>query len=174
MRQSFLPALVILILALAVCGKADDKFGYINSEQLRVEYKGAKDLDNQLAASIADWQAEAQEMEAGIEAMVGEFRSQSLLLSKEAAAERESAIEEKKREYSRFLSEVWGVDGGVARREVELWQPVIDRINEVIFAIGSEEGYVLIFDAAHMGIVYADAAIDLTQEVLDKLNEEIE
>ena len=67
---------------------------------------------------------------------------------------------------------MWGVGGLAAQREAELWQPVFDTINGILQDIGSEGDYQMIFDAAQMGIVYADPATDLTQQVIDALNTE--
>ena len=42
---------------------------YIDSERIRVEYEGARDIQNQLEASVADWRTQAREMESEVEAM---------------------------------------------------------------------------------------------------------
>jgi outer membrane protein len=147
-----------------------DDIAYIDSERIRIEYEGARDIQSQLEASVSDWRTQAQEMETEIDAMVNEYQSQRLLLSEEAAAEKELAIREKQFALEQFLNEVWGVGGLAVQREAELWQPVIERINAILRQIGSEGEYAMIFDAATTGIVYAAPGIDLTQEVIDELN----
>jgi len=147
-----------------------DGVAYIDSERIRVEYEGARDIQGQLEASVADWRTEAREMEAEIEGMVTEFQSQRLLLSEDAARGKELEIQEKQLALEQYLNEVWGMGGLAVRREAELWQPVIDRINAILEEIGSEGEYSMIFDAATTGIVYAAPGIDLTQEVIDQLN----
>lgn len=160
-------AFILLASAAAWCA---DAVGYVNSEQLRREYVGARDLDVQLEASVADWRAQAREKEQEIEGLVTELQSQSLLLSEEAAREKETAIQQKQFEFEEFLNGVWGAGGLAAQREAALWQPVFDRINGILEEIGAEGEYQIIFDAARMGIVYADPSTDLTQQVLDSLN----
>jgi outer membrane protein len=144
--------------------------GYINSDQLRREYVGARDLDAQLEASVADWRTQAREKEQEIEGLVSELQNQRLLLSEEAAGEKEMAIRQKQLEFEEFLNSVWGAGGLAAQREAELWQPIFDRINGILEEIGAEGEYVMIFDAARIGIVYAAPSTDLTQQVLDSLN----
>ncbi len=143
---------------------------YINSDQLRREYVGAADLDAQLEASIADWRTEAREKEREIDGLILELQNQKLLLSEEAAAEKDMAIRQMQLEFEEFLNSVWGTGGLAAQREAELWQPIFDRINGILEEIGAEGEYAMIFDAARMGIVYAAPSTDLTQEVLDRLN----
>lgn len=172
MRRHFivLTAATLLLMLVAVSARCADAVGYINSEQLRREYVGARDLEGQLEASIADWRAQAREMEQEIEGLIVELQNQRLLLSEEAAAEKETAIQQKQLEFEEFLNSVWGVGGLAAQREAELWQPIFDRINGILEEIGAEGEYQMIFDAARGGIVYAAPSTDLTEQVLEKLN----
>jgi outer membrane protein len=165
-----LAATVLLVLLAAASAWCADALGYINSEQLRREYVGARDLEGQLEASIADWRAQAREKEQEIEGLITELQNQMLLLSDEAAAEKEAAIQQKQLEFEEFLNSVWGVGGLAAQREAELWQPIFDRINVILEEIGAEGEYAMIFDAARGTIVYADPTTDLTEQVLEKLN----
>jgi outer membrane protein len=161
----------LLVLALAGAALSAEAIGYINSDQLRAEYAGARDLDSQFEASLADWRTEARDMESEIDRLVSELESQQLLLSDEAVTEKQTEIQQKQIEFESYLNEVWGQGGLAAQREAELWQPVFDRINEILEEIGTEGEYAMIFDAARMGLVYADPETDLTQQVLDRLNE---
>lgn len=158
------------VMFVSVGASCSDAVGFINSEQLRLEYVGARDLDAQLEASVADWRTNAREYEQEIEGLITELQNQRLLLSDEAAGEKETAIQRKQLEFEEFLNSVWGAGGLAAQREAELWQPVFDRVNGILEGIGVEGEYVMIFDAVRMGIVYAAPSTDLTQEVLDKLN----
>lgn len=172
MRRGILTAACLLALNLLITAGAAgaDTIAYIDSERIRNEYEGARDIQSQLEASVADWRTQARELEGEIEGMIVEFQSQKLLLSDEAAQEKELAIQEKQFALEQFLNEVWGVGGLAVRREAELWQPVIERINAILQEIGTESEYAMIFDAATTGIVYAASGIDLTQDIIDRLN----
>jgi outer membrane protein len=170
-NTSVLVLVAAMLLGPAYAARSAGDVAYINSEQLRAEYVGARDLDGQFEASLTDWRNRAREMESEIEQLISELESQRLLLSDEAASEKETAIQQKQTEFEAYLNEVWGQGGLAAQREAELWQPVFDRINAILEEIGAEGEYQMIFDAARMGIVYADPDTDLTQQVLDMLNE---
>lgn len=169
-----MPLAALVLAALAATAGAEDKVGYLNSEQIRLEYKGARDIDGQVEASVAEWRNRAREMEKEIDTLAAELMNQRLLLSDEAARAKEQAIRDKRAAFESYLNEVWGVSGLAARREAELWQPVFDKATAIIEEIGAEGGYVMIFDAAQMGIVYAAPSTDLTKQVLDRLNSEAE
>lgn len=161
----------VVVLAIAATGaSAAEKFAYINSDQVRAEYQGVKDIESQLGASLSDWKGQARDMETAIDVALKELDNQKLLLSPEAAKEKETAIQGKQAEYERFVNDVWGSGGLAAKRELELWQPVFDRINAILKDLGTQGGYTMIFDAAQGGIVYAAPTTDITQEVIDKLN----
>ncbi|MBD3368406.1 MAG: hypothetical protein GF405_09600 [Candidatus Eisenbacteria bacterium] len=158
------------VLLFSGAAAAAEGVAYINSDRVRLEYEGARDIENQLQASLSDWQSQAREMEREIEEMIGEIEAQQLILSEEALRERELAVQQKRLEFEQFVNEVWGVGGLAAQREAELWQPVFDTINGILQDIGSEGDYAMILDAAQMGIVYADPSTDLTEQVIDALN----
>ena len=175
MRRHILIATgVALVCFVATGASGAERIAYINSDRIMAEYSGAKDIQSQLQAANADWRARASEMEAEIESMTSEFKTQEPFLSEDAAREKRQAIEAKRNEYESFLNEVWGSGGLAMRREAELWQPVIDRINAILEEIGKEGDYLMILDAAGGGIVYAAPDTDLTQLVIDKLNGEAE
>jgi outer membrane protein len=169
---------VAVAAALACAATAADRIGYINSEQILSEYEGARDIESQLASSVTDWTEQARAMESEIEALYAELSSQRLLLSDEAAAEKQALIQQKRLAYESFVNDVWGAGGLAARREAELWQPVIDKVNAILEDIGTEDEYLLILDAAGAApgsvIVYADASADVTQVVIDRLNLDVE
>lgn len=180
MRHATRTALgAIALVAILVCGAASaERIGYINSEKILSDYEGARDIESQLSASVADWKNQAREMEKEIEALLVELSSQRLLLSDEAAAEKQALIQEKRLAYESFANDVWGVGGMAVRREAELWQPVIDKVNTILEDIGTEDEYLMILDAAGAApgsvIVYADPSADLTEVVIDRLNRETE
>ncbi len=170
----FLVCAVAVVLLAAAAAPAAEKIAYINSERVLSEYEGAKDIESQVNASVSDWREQARAMETEIDGMMNDLKSQELMLSDEAVRQKQTAIQQKRAEYESFVSDVWGQGGLAVRREAELWQPVIDRINSILEEIGTEDEYLMILDAAGAApgavIVYADPSVDLTQVVIDKLN----
>jgi outer membrane protein len=74
-------------------------------------------------------------------------------------------------EYQQFMDETFGDEGLAAKRNKELTQPIVEKINKILEDLGKEQGYTIIFDVANANIVYADKTLDLTDVVLAKLNE---
>ncbi len=174
--RHLIPPIVAAAVAvlLAFPAASAERIGFINSEQILSEYEGARDIESQVAASIADWREQALTVESEIEGLIVELQSQELYLSDEALREKQDLIRQKRIEYESFVNEVWGTGGLAVRREAELWQPAIDRVNGILEEIGREDEYLMILDAAGAApgavIVYADSSADLTQLVIDRLN----
>jgi outer membrane protein len=149
----------------------DLKIGYIHSQRILSEFQESAEAQRTLDDEQREWLNEARQMEEEILALEEELKNQSLLTSEEKKAERLQLIQEKYLEYQRFQEEVWGDNGRLYQRNEELTQPIIDKVNTVIQKMGEEGDYDFIFDAAVGNLVYARDDVDLTELVLEDLNE---
>ncbi|RMF66678.1 MAG: OmpH family outer membrane protein [Calditrichaeota bacterium] len=148
------------------------KIAYINSNKILESYKEAVDVRKQLQELDAQWQKEARDMQKEIQELQDQLESQSLLLSDERKKEKQQEIQNLYIKYNQFLQQKWNPQNGEAvKKEVELMQPVYDKINKAIKKIGADGGYNYIFDVVAGNILYAsDDQPDLTQQLLDELN----
>jgi len=94
------------------------------------------------------------------------------MLSEEKKAERRLEFQRKMDEYKKFMEETFGDSGLAARRNKELTQPIVDKINKLIEVIAKEQGLTMVFDVANANIVYADKSLDLTEVVLTRLRQQ--
>jgi Skp family chaperone for outer membrane proteins len=67
------------------------------------------------------------------------------------------------------MEDTFGDTGLAAKRNKELTQPIVDKINKLVETIAKEQGLTMVFDVANANIVYADKSLDLTELVLTKL-----
>jgi len=163
---------VCALLLTAESAPADEmKLGYIDSARIFAEYKGTEDAQRSFDQEVASWEEEAKVMRAELDSLLGEYQAQSLMLSEALKAEKEQRINEKKATYETFVQSIWGPEGKLAEKNSALVQPIIDKINVVLQRIGEEEGFDLVLDAAAGGIVYASDELDLTDRILEELNQ---
>jgi len=146
------------------------KIGYIDSIKIFAENKETQEAERQYRADVQQWEAQKQRYEQDLSRMGEELSAQSPMLSEEKKAERKLEFQRKMDEYKRFMDETFGDTGLAARRNKELTQPIVDKINKIIEKIAKEQGYTMVFDVANANIVYADKAIDITELVLATLN----
>lgn len=164
------------LIALAVSGGTalaqDIKIGYIDSIKIFAEYRETQDAERQYRREVDGWTAEKQKREQDILKLREELQAQSLMLSEEKKQEKRLELEKMTQDYERFMQETFGNDGLAAKRNKELTQPIVEKINKLLEGIAKERGLLLVFDVANADVVYADKSLDLTGVVLTKLNQQ--
>jgi len=146
------------------------KIGYLNSQEVLNSAPGAAEAQAQFDTEMEGYQVEIQRLEQELEGMQQQLQQQQLTLSPEAKANREQQLQLKVQEYQQRGTQLQEL---AARRRAELVQPVMDRITEVIEQLREEGAYSLILDVAAGSIVSADPSLDLTQEVIGRLQSEV-
>ena len=147
------------------------KIGYIDSIKIFADYRETQDAERLYRQEVDQWTTKKQRMEQEIVRLRDELQAQSLMLSEEKKQEKKLELDRKMAEYQQFMDETFGDDGLAAKRNKELTQPIVEKINKILEDLGKEQGYSIIFDVANANIVYADKALDLTDVVLTKLNQ---
>jgi outer membrane protein len=167
----------VIVLTLVMMGGAagmataqDIKLGYIDSQRIFLEYKETQEAERLYKKEVEQWKAEAATMEQEIVKLQDELRAQSLMLSEEKQREKKLEYDKKLEDYQRFMADTFGDEGRAAKRNKELTQPIVDKINRILEQMAEADGYTLVFDIANANIVYADKAFDLTELVLVELN----
>lgn len=171
--------LVVILMggALALAGSAvsalaqEVKIGYIDSIKIFAENKETQEAERVYRQDVQQWEAQKLRMEQELARMGEELNAQSPMLSEEKKSERRLEMQRKMDEYKRFMEETFGDSGLAAKRNKELTQPIVDKINRIIEAIAIDQKYTMVFDVANANIVYADKKFDLTDLVLTRLNQ---
>lgn len=161
-------AVLALVLALAA-GSAEAqtlKIGYINSQEILANAPGAREAQQAFERDMEGFNREAQQLEEELTRMQQQLAQQELTLSPEAKRNRQQQIQQKAQEAQARMAEM---DRLASTRRAELVQPVMDRITQVIETMREEGSYSLILDVAAGSIIAADPSLDLTQEVLRRL-----
>ena len=62
------------------------------------------------------------------------------------------------------------VEQELGLRQNELTSEITEMIGQIIDVIGEEEGFTLIFNAIQSGVVYLDPTMDVTDEIIQRIN----
>ncbi len=167
---------VVALLLIASTGNAlAQKIGFINSQKILATYKEAQDAQERLDKINREWEAEGREMQKTFQELGEQLESQSLLLSEERQKEKQQELQTLYMKIQQFQAEKWGQSGEYYRKQDEIMQPIIDKIDSAIKKIGEEEKYDYIFDTVAGNIVYASASQkDLTELVIEELEKGLE
>ena len=160
-----LPLLALVVADGQVLGQTT-KIGYINSAEVLANAPGAQEAQERFDSEMQSAQEELQQMESEMQNMAEELQRQALTLSPEARANREQQLQLMNQDYQ---SRAQQLTTQADQRRAELVQPIMDRVTAVIEAIREEDGYALILDSTVGSIIAADPTLDLTQQVIDRL-----
>lgn len=167
MRRTPFAALALVFALAAGTAEAQTlKIGYINSQEILEKAPGAKEAQQAFERDMQGFTTEAQQLQDELTRMQQQLAQQELTLSPEAKRNRQTQIQTKAQEAQARMAEM---DEIAARRRSELVQPVMDKITAVIEKMREEGSYSVILDVAAGSIIAADPALDLTAEVLRRL-----
>ncbi|MBN1971869.1 MAG: OmpH family outer membrane protein [Candidatus Delongbacteria bacterium] len=161
-------ALLITLMAFSVFGEL--KFGYINAERIMTEYSESKKATEELQKLSKDRENEAMKMEAELKKLDEELKNMSMMLSEDKKREKMEEGKKKLVEYQAFKERVWGSEGELARKNIELTNPLLKKINDAIKVVSEKEGMDYVFDATNGTLVYSKPDYDLTDKILMELN----
>lgn len=143
---------------------------YLDSERLRREAPGLQQAGQQLQQRMAILEAQADSALAPIrqqlQTMQREYQQQQSMMTAETRQSQQQAMLAKQQELQQTGSE-W--EQRAAQLQNEVLGPALTQINAVITQLREERSYAFILDAAAGGVVAADPARDITDEVLQRL-----
>ncbi len=142
------------------------KIGYIDSQAILQQDPGARQAQAQFESDMTRYRAEVEQMGEDLQQLIDQYEQQQAMLSEEAKSNRQEEIRLKQNQYQQRINEL---EQQAGLRQAELVEPVMQRINAIIEQIRAEGSYSMIFDVAAQGIIAADPALDLTPEVVRRL-----
>ena len=152
---------------------AEVKIGYIDTVKIFANFKDTVEAEELYKKEVEGWKKQAEEKEAELARMREEIQSQSLMLSADKIAEKKLVFDQKMQEYQKYMQDTFGDDGLAARRNKELTEPIVEKINAVIAKVAEEQGYTLVLDSSQGTLVYAAPDMDLTDLIIERLEAEL-
>ena len=158
---------LILVMA-AVFTMNAQKFGHVNSTEIIMSLPEVKAADSQLESY------QKQLVEKG-QAMVKSFETAYQAYGQKANAGELSGIEmqqeearltQQQQEIQQYEVEVQQL---LAQKRAEVYQPILDKVQDVVQTIGKEMGYTMIFDSGSGGLVFVQDSEDLMPIVKERL-----
>jgi len=151
---------------------ADVKIGYIDSNRILSEYRGRDVLKSELETKLKNWESEATKKKQTILDAIKNFETQGAMLTVSARDRKQEEIKSMQAEYENFVQKIYGADGEAKKLNDEVMKPFIGKVNLILQKMGEDQGFTIILDAASTGIVYTKTGMDLTDLVVQELNQE--
>ena len=163
-------AVVLLVALSAATSSAQElKFGHLNVQQLIAELPAKQAADKELQAEAQKLQSQLQVMSKELDEKYSTYMSQRDSLSQLIRSTREKEIQDYDQRIQNFNKLA---QQSLSQKEQELLQPIIQKVEKAIKAVGEEQGFVYIFDVSSQVILYnSDQSVDCEEMVKAKLNE---
>ena len=166
MRISFRFLFVFLALSLF----AEQKIGYIDSQEILAKYQRAQEIKEEFQSKVNEWKEEVNRRQQELEKLQKSLETQSFMLTEEAKMRKIQEIQQKKAELENYINDVYKKDGKAELLNKELMQPLLAEIDTIVSEIAEEEEFTFILDASTGVVIYADDMYDITERIIENLN----
>ena len=119
---------------------------------------------------MSKWEQQANLLQKELAAIKEKIDKQLLMLSDEKRRELEADYKKKDTELKNFIDRVYGRNGELISENEKISGPIIQLIRKAVNEIALQEGYDMVVDRATGSVLFWKKENDLTQKVLDYLN----
>ncbi len=144
------------------------RIGYIHVQDVLAQHPPAVSVFDRLEGANTRYTIELQTLRTNLDQAINEYQQQMMSMTPEARQAREQEITQQN---TMIQTREEQIRVEFEQLQEEILQPVMDEVTAVIEEIRVEGGYALILDAASNVILAADESLNLTQEVLNRLEE---
>ncbi len=171
MVRSGLAVLALAIAAAPALAQQGPTVVFIDSERLGQQAPSLQEARQQMQQEMSRIESAAElelaPLQEEFQRMAQEFQQQQAMMAPERRQEQQQALAQKQQELQRRGATF---DQQAQEKQNEILGPALERINTVIDQLRQERGYSFILDVAAGGVIAADPALDITDEVLRRLN----
>ena len=157
-----------LVFSFSISAAQVTKAAFVDSEKILGELPEAQKASAELNALVKAWQDSVASMQADLQKQAEEYQKQASVMpqaKKDAEEKRLADLNQKLREY--YTQKLDTRTGEAAQEREKRLTPIREKVLRAIEAVAKEDGFTFVFDRAN--VLYADAKVDLTYKVIDRL-----
>lgn len=161
--------LFTLVFVLATAGTAmAQKFGYCNSLALLTEIPEVKQADSDLQAFQTQLTKKGQEMVKELQNKAAELqrKEEQGLISPKDLETQSLKLKEEEEKIAKYEQEVYAK---LTQKREELYKPLLEKVNNAMKDVATENGFTMVFDLSSNMVLYGDPSLDVTTLVKTKL-----
>lgn len=143
------------------------KIGHVDSGAIMEIMPERTKIEQDIQAYATELQAELQAMYAEYQNKLQDYQANQATLSNLIRQSKEKEIVDLETRISEFQA---SADMAMQNKQLELLNPLIEKVQNAVNAVGKEKGFTYIFDKAAGAVVFiGDNAVDITADVKAKL-----
>ena len=161
--------LTVVLAAAGWCAYAQN-YMIVDSEKIFKSIDAYNTAIKDLDKMAEDYQKQVDDKFAEIETLYNNYQVQKTSLSAAARQVRENAILQKEKEAQEYQESLFGQEGTLMKKRVEMISPIQKQVFAAIEAYAKQVGADLVFDSANNPtLLYNNPAVERTQQVIDAL-----
>lgn len=164
--------IVILTLAalLSVGLASAQNYMVIDSEKVFKSIEAYNEALNSIDTLSEQYQEKVDAKFQEVESMYNSYMQQRASLSEGTRQQYEQRILQKEAEATKYQESIFGSEGELMKRRVELIQPIQERVFSTIESFAKQYGYDLVIDiAANPTVLYYSERVNCTEQIIRAL-----
>jgi outer membrane protein len=164
----FIALAALFLLTAGIAAAQTTKAAYVDSEKILGELPEAQKASQELGAMVKSWQDSVAAMQSDLQKQVDEYQKQQSVMAaakKDAEEKRLNDLNVRWREF--YAQKLDPQKGEAAQEREKRLAPIREKVLRAIEAVAKEDGFTFVFDRAN--VLFADAKVDLTYKVIDRL-----
>ncbi len=143
------------------------KIGLVDLQKALQSVDAGKQAKNQLDKDVTNKKSEIEKTRKKLESEVEAYNKKKAIMSESARTTKEAELQKRFAEWQNSAAES---QMELQKRERELTEPLLQELETVVEGMGKEKEFQLILEKNRGGVLYAQGAEDLTDDVVDRFN----
>lgn len=139
------------------------KYGVVDMQQVILTVEEGKAARSQLETEIKAKEADLSKQKQELDKMNKEWKDQAALLSEDARMKKQQEFQEK---FLALRNAEMEFQANIKRKEQKATQQIATKVAQVVDQIARSKKLVAVFETNSAGLLYLEAPVDLTQEVI--------
>ena len=158
-----------LMLGFAVATQAQS-YAVVNSEKIFKSIESYNAAITELDKLAGEYQEQVDEMFEQVEKFYNTYMERRNQLNASSQQANEEKILEMEKEATEFQESIFGTDGELMKKRLELIQPIQKKVFDTIDSYAKQKGYDMIIDVSQNAtMLYYSSKADKTNEIIDLL-----
>ena len=165
-----LPTLLLAVAALAAPARAQQRIGFVDSDQILTQMPEFQTAQQDLERTAAQWQAEIAALDAEAGELADEFAAREILYTDAERETQLAAIQAKRAERDNLRTRYFGPEGDLFREQQTRLRPAQERLLAAIEAVATDGEFDYVFDrSGDYLFLYTRPRHNLTELVKEQL-----
>ena len=146
---------------------AEAPIAIVSMQKILEESKKGKEIQKKFESSVASEKKEVEKREGAIKKMQEEYNRDEATMSDEQRRKKQRDIQKHIGDLQQYVSEA---QEKMSAKRTELLKTLVEPAKEIVVKVAKEKGIGAVFERGESGLLYAADAIDLTPEVIKRID----